>query len=345
MTPAFPFDLPLGALQNVLILSVSAKGGLVKAFAQSKNAGRIIGVDADPHAPAGLLCHAFYTIPNHQDPACAPAIRKICKQERIGLIVPTREDDVFFINQVFPEKEIPVAASSEACIRLCQNKWNTQAWLTEHQFPAPPTVTAKEAKTSLPFPDFPLIAKSPTGSGSKEVVSIRKPKDLESIPDHWLVQPLLGGNEYTLNAYVDQTGHCTVVIPHLRIAVEGGEVSRGITERNPMLIDFARDVSESLPGAYGPLTIQVFWDHRRNTLAVTDINPRFGGGYPLVHAAGGRFTEWLLAEAQGIQLPREEPHWQEKLMILRYRESLFTTLDPEARNTSLSEKVPQYAHN
>ena len=341
MTP--PFDLPLGTLQNVLILSVSAKGGLVNAFAQSKNAGRIIGVDADPHAPAGLLCHAFYTIPHQEDPACATRIREICKQEQINLIIPTREADIFFINQVLPQGEI--AASSEECITLCENKWNTQTWLAKRQFPTPPTVSAEEAKASLPFPEFPLIAKSPTGSGSRDVHTLRKPQDVESIPDDWLIQPILPGKEYTLNTYVDRTGHCTVVIPHMRISTDGGEVSRGITERNPMLIDLARDISESLPGAYGPLTIQVFWDHPTGTLAVTDINPRFGGGYPLAHAAGGHFTEWLLAETQGIELPKEEPYWEENLLMLRYRESLFTSVTKKPTEQSQESTAPELSYS
>mgnify|MGYP005839147763 CR=1 FL=1 len=343
MTP--PFDFPLGKLQNVLILSVSAKGGLVNAFVQSKNAGRVIGVDTDPYAPAGLLCHAFHAIPPQDDPTCAARIREICEQEHIGLMVPTREADIYFLNKVFPNAEIPIAGSSEACIELCEDKWKTQKWLAGRQFPTPPTVTAEEAKRALPFPEFPLIAKSPTGSGSREVRMIRKPQDLEYIPDNWLVQPLLAGKEYTLNTYVDRTGHCTVVIPHLRMATDAGEVSRGITERNPMLIDLARDISESLPGAYGPLTIQAFWDHPTGALAITDINPRFGGGYPLAHAAGGHFTEWLLAEAQGITLPQEQPHWQENLMMLRYRESLFTTAEnkPIAKHPKASSPELSYS--
>jgi carbamoyl-phosphate synthase large subunit len=55
---------------------------------------------------------------------------------------------------------------------------------------------------------------------------------------------------------------------------------------------------------------------------VFEINARFGGGFPLAHAAGAPFTRWLIAEAAGLS---EAPHdeWQEGTTMLRYDEAVF----------------------
>ncbi|HCR37362.1 MAG TPA: hypothetical protein DIU37_04345, partial [Opitutae bacterium] len=318
---------------NVLILSVSAKGGLVKAFRESSNANRIVGVDADAYAPAGQLCDRFYTIPKQTHPTCLEKIQALCQRESIDLIIPTREDDIAFLNQNPNVFQAKIATCSSECFHICNNKWETQAWLTKHNFQAPPTLRAEYAKADMPFTEFPLIAKSPTGSGSRGIEMLKKPQDIRNIPDHWLIQPLLNGNEYTLNAYVDMQGHCVTLIPHARIRVQEGEVSQGLTVRNQVLIELGTQIAEALPGAYGPMTIQVFFDTLSSHLAVTDINPRFGGGYPLVHRSGARFTEWLIQEAQGMTLPHPFTAWENNLMILRYRESLFFKKDAPGPNS------------
>ena len=71
------------------------------------------------------------------------------------------------------------------------------------------------------------------------------------------------------------------------------------------------------------MNVQVIEETGSNRLNVIDINPRFGGGYPLVHAAGARFTDWILSEAQGRKLPDSLPPWEESLLMVRYRESQF----------------------
>ncbi|MGH8018569.1 MAG: hypothetical protein ACREIA_09800 [Opitutaceae bacterium] len=71
------------------------------------------------------------------------------------------------------------------------------------------------------------------------------------------------------------------------------------------------------------MNIQLFWDEDRQSALVTDLNPRFGGGYPLAHCAGGRFSAWLINEyIRGISPARCED-WEDRLLMVRYREAAF----------------------
>ncbi len=60
-------------------------------------------------------------------------------------------------------------------------------------------------------------------------------------------------------------------------------------------------------GIAGPANVQCFREPD-GSLPVTDVNPRFGGGFPLPTAAGSGFPELALALARG---ERPEPRFGE----------------------------------
>ena len=104
--------------------------------------------------------------------------------------------------------------------------------------------------------------------------------------------------------------------------VGDGEVSHGITVKSSFLMDLGSAVAERLPGSYGPLCFQLIYDPALGELgsesvSVTDLNARFGGGYPLCHAAGGNFVEWLILEAEGKPLPGSAGEWTDGVVIDR----------------------------
>ena len=71
-------------------------------------------------------------------------------------------------------------------------------------------------------------------------------------------------------------------------------------------------------GARGCCTFQVFGSPRSGEVIGLEINPRFGGGYPLTAAAGADYAEWLIREyLLGRDIP-DFDDWQRNLMMLRY---------------------------
>ena len=98
------------------------------------------------------------------------------------------------------------------------------------------------------------------------------------------------------------------------IESKGGESIKGMSIQDQALIELGRQVSETL-GIVGPATVQCFLtDSGRHE--VTDVNVRFGGGFPVPHAAGGGYPELALALARG---ERPEPRLGE------FRDGVFMT--------------------
>jgi carbamoyl-phosphate synthase large subunit len=104
--------------------------------------------------------------------------------------------------------------------------------------------------------------------------------------------------------------------------VRAGEVSKGRTVRSQALIDLSSRICATLPGAYGVITIQIFLEEASGAMRVIEINPRFGGGFPLAWEAGARYSTWLIQDVIG-RTPDVRTDWKDDLVMLRYDEAVF----------------------
>ena len=77
--------------------------------------------------------------------------------------------------------------------------------------------------------------------------------------------------------------------------VRGGEVSKGLAMLGP-LYDFLSERLKVLKGARGCITLQIFANEANNAYYGIEVNPRFGGGYPLSYFAGANYPMWLMQE-------------------------------------------------
>ena len=125
---------------------------------------------------------------------------------------------------------------------------------------------------------------------------------------------------------VDFNGQVKSVVPRLRLETRAGEVSKGMTVKNQAIISAAKIIAESLPGAVGCLTIQCFLTEDGG-LKFIEINPRFGGGFPLTIEAGADFPRWIIEMMQGRDPEIGIDQWQDGIVMLRYDDAVFTTRD------------------
>jgi carbamoyl-phosphate synthase large subunit len=175
--------------------------------------------------------------------------------------------------------------------------------------------------------EYPLLVKARFGFGSHHIYRAADERQLEFFvgytPVESIVQACLAGEEFSIDVFCDLDGRCLNAIPRTMIESKGGESIKGMTIRDDALIELARDVAEKLRLA-GPANIQCFREADGRHL-VTDINTRFGGGFPLPLAAGGRYPELALALARG---ERPEPRlgdFREGIVMTRFFSDLSLT--------------------
>jgi len=71
-------------------------------------------------------------------------------------------------------------------------------------------------------------------------------------------------------------------------------------------------------GARGCLTVQFFLNKKTNHIVGIEINPRFGGGYPLSYLAGANFPGWIIQEYLLNESIEYSETWEDNLLMLRY---------------------------
>ena len=123
------------------------------------------------------------------------------------------------------------------------------------------------------------------------------------------------------------------------IESKGGESIKGITIKDYELIEHGRLVAEALP-IWGPANIQCFREADRSLL-VTDVNPRFGGAFPLPHTAGSRYPELALALANGEQPEPTVGDFKEGMLMTRFFSHLVLTETEDGTLEPVAEEVPE----
>jgi carbamoyl-phosphate synthase large subunit len=150
-----------------------------------------------------------------------------------------------------------------------------------------------------------------------------------------MVQAVCLGEEFSIDVFCDLDSRCLAAIPRTMIESKGGESIKGMTIKDSELVEFGARVSEAL-GIIGPANVQCFREPG-GELQVTDVNPRFGGGFPLPTAAGSRYPELALALANGEHPEPRLGDFREGVIMTRF----FSELILEDRDGTLEPAAPQ----
>jgi carbamoyl-phosphate synthase large subunit len=287
---------------------------------------RVLAADAQPQlSPASHQADTSFEVPRCTSSEYIPALRQICERENVRLIVPTIDTELAVLSRerrAFEQAGTRVLVSSPEIVALAGDKYTTSTQLAAYGIPTPLTLRLDEYRRDPTRLTGPVIAKPNGGSASIGIVRPGSPRDLDSLDAQtYIVQELWKGSEYTVNIFFDSDGTLRCAVPHRRIEVRAGEVSKGRTERLTALTDAAHKLGSQLRGARGPLCFQAVV-RNDGACAIFEINARFGGGFPLAHFAGARMSQWILEELTGRPSTANDD-WRAGATMLRYDAAVF----------------------
>lgn len=314
----------------VLVSSAGRRVGLVRAFSAALGAldltGPVLTSDMSPLSAAGLVSDRHVLVPPCTDDRFVSTLLELCEENDIRLVVPTIDTELPTLaahRELFSDLGTQVAISSEPVVAIGSDKVLTHEWLVSAGLP---TVAQAPMADGRPSFAFPFLVKPRFGSASIGVRTLRDEVALDAAladETELVAQELAIGQEFTIDLLADEKGKCLCAVPRERIEVRGGEVTKAVTRRMDRLIELAVGACESLPQPFGPLTLQVFWDHASEEAKVIELNARFGGGYPLAWEAGADFPRWLIEHALGLPHSGATFEWRANLAMLRYDDGLF----------------------
>ena len=316
---------------SVLFTSAGRRVQLLHSFRHDAEALgvelRIVACDLESQWSAACsVADAAFDVPAWDDPGYVDAVRAICRREDVDLVIPTVDPELLPFSlaaEHFRTDGSIVLVSCPAVVRMARDKALTMQTLRLAGLPVPHTCSLEEAFSDAASLVFPLVAKPRDGSASSGLTIVQDPDALERLDPHrqWILQERLQGQEFTVNMLFDARGALVAAVPHQRRQIRAGEVEKGVTVRHHGLLACAQRLAEAMTGARGALCFQAFVDDEER-IGIFEINARFGGGYPLSHAAGAAFGRHMLAAYLGLPLP-DIADWREGVVMLRYDWAVF----------------------
>jgi carbamoyl-phosphate synthase large subunit len=282
----------------------------------------------DPLAPALFLADEAVRLPRTDSGAYLEAVLGIVRRSGIRLLVPTIDTDLSVLaanRDAFLAAGCHVAISSPEFVAITLDKWATVGAFARAGIDVPNSWLPGDADVGQ-LPDR-LIVKPRQGSASQHVYRVRRNELVAALtlaPEP-VIQEELEGPEITIDALLDFDGNAIHYVPRRRIRTLGGESIQGVTLDHdaPFEAWIERVLTQSAAlGAAGPLTIQAFQTAAGPVL--TEVNPRFGGGFPLALAAGGRYPAWLLDLVEGQAVMPRLGQFETGLYMTRHHVETFT---------------------
>lgn len=313
---------------NILILSCGTRNKIVQYIKRElAGQGRVVATDMSPNAPALYEADRHYIVPRMTAHGYMDVIFDICKKEQITGVFSLIDPELSLLaehEQEFRALGVTVIGSSwELCERTL-DKWQMYQWLTEHGYACARSYTDKEKfyeDVDRGLISYPVFVKPVRGSAS---IAITQAHDRETVDllfahsEGLMIQEYLDGQEIGVDCYIDLiNGELISVFSKKKLVMRAGETDKGLSFKDPKLFELVeRFVKES--GFRGQIDIDIF--DRNGTYYISEVNPRFGGGYPHAYEAGVNHMKYIVRNLEGQTNEPQIGEYEDGIIMMKYNE-------------------------
>lgn len=315
---------------NILILSCGTRNLLIRYFKEKGNGiGKVVGTDCSAYAPALYETDAHYIVPRMTEPGYLDTILDICRREKINAVLPLQEDELYLIathRTLFTDAGITPIVSDAAAVDLCRDKYAFYLYLKQHGLPALTSCINFETfkkEYEHGTMKLPVFIKPNRGCGSIGTQKVDRPDLLEIFcraqeeqEDSYIIQNYAEGEELGADIYVDMlTGKPVSIFVKKKLRMRAGETEKSVSYRDDMLFELIEKTLEPLNLA-GPIDMDIF--QINGQYYISEINPRFGGGYPHAYNCGINFPKMIAENILKRENTRQTGNYETGICMLKY---------------------------
>ncbi len=313
---------------NILILSAGTRNKVVEYFKENVgDGGKVVATDCSNLAPAVYEADVFYLVPRITAPGYIEQILDICVKEKIDGVFSLIDPELSLLARE-RERFLAVGAtpilSDYELVETCFDKYRMFELLTGMGIPTGQCYLSKEdfyrdrQKGRI---DYPVFVKPVRGSASLNINKVSSDQELETLfhlYDDLMIQEFMDGQEYGADVYVDMiSGKCTSIFVKKKIKMRAGETDKSVSVKNPELFELIRKFVEKC-GFCGMIDIDLF--EIGGVFYISEVNPRFGGGYPHAYACGVNMPSQVLCNLSGRENPVRIGEYKENVCMMKYNE-------------------------
>ena len=292
---------------NILILSAGTRDKVVQYFKRELgNEGKVIATDCSNLAPAVYEADRFYLVPRITAPDYLDTILDICRKESIDGVFSLIDPELSLLAK---EKEkflavgtTPIVSPYEL-VETCFDKYKMYEMLCEMKIPTGKCYVDKDAfykAVEAGEITYPVFVKPVRGSASININKVNSSKEIDvlfDLYDDLMIQEFMDGTEYGADVYIDMlTGKCTSIFIKEKIKMRAGETDKSVSVKDEALFAMIEKFVEKC-GFCGMIDIDIF--KIGDTYYISEVNPRFGGGYPHAYECGVNMPAQVIRNLKG----------------------------------------------
>lgn len=287
---------------NILILSSGTRNKIVQYFKKTlAGNGKVICTDMSDLAPSIYEADKFYLVPRMTSPGYLDIILDICKKEKIDGVLSLIDPELSLLaknKEKFEAVGTRVIGSSYELCEMSLDKFEMYNWLVNHGYKCAKSYMNKEeffVAVDAGKVKYPVFVKPARGSASIAISKVYDKETVELLFAHdegLMIQEFLDGQEIGADVYIDMLSREIVsVFTKKKILMRAGETDKAVSFKDDKLFELIKKfVSEA--GYSGQIDVDIF--DVNGEYYISEVNPRFGGGYPHAYECGVNHMELIV---------------------------------------------------
>lgn len=313
---------------NILILSAGTRDKVVQYFKKElAGKGRVIATDCSNLAPAVYEADAFYLVPRITDPGYLDEILNICKKEKIAGVFSLIDPELSLLakeRERFLTVGTTPIVSDYDLVETCFDKYRMFGMLQKMRIPTARCYADKESFYKAQEAGeiaYPVFVKPVRGSASIHINKVESKQEIEVLCDLYddlMIQEYMDGQEYGADVYVDMlSGKCTDIFVKKKIKMRAGETDKSVSFKDDKLFALIQNFAET-SGFRGMIDIDIF--EIDGVYHISEVNPRFGGGYPHAYGCGVNLAAAVVKNLSGRENEVRIGEYEEGICMMKYNE-------------------------
>ncbi|ACB86083.1 ATP-grasp domain-containing protein [Natranaerobius thermophilus] len=308
---------------TILLTSAGRRTQLTKYFRDNFN--KVVTADCSSVAPALYETAEGYIVPRINNNNYLDILIDICKKEQLKGIISLIDPELSLLayeKDKLKDHDILPIVSDYHVTEICFDKLEMYNFLKENSYYCANTYSNledfkqdyQEGKVSLP-----VFIKPQKGSASIGINQVNNFEDLQVLMnkrEDLIIQEYLNGEEYGIDVYVDLISKGIVsIFAKKKVKMRAGETDKAVSIKDDKLFELVEDFIYKL-GVIGPIDIDIF--KIDGEYYISEVNPRFSGGYLLAYECGENYPLYIKNNLEGIKNHRSVGNYQEGIYMMKH---------------------------
>ena len=319
---------------NILILSVGTRNKIIQYFKKEFHGkDKVVTADCSKIAPAIYEADIHYTVPRITEKEYISVVIDICKKENVSAVMSLIDQELSLLAKnidLFKRNGVTVIGSDYSICETTLNKWKMYQWLKNNGYKTAKTYIDKD-KFALDinngFITFPVFVKPISGSASVAVSKVYNMATIDLLfanSEGLMIQEFLNGQEIGADCYIDMiSGETISIFTKKKLAMRAGETDKAVSFKDEKLFNLIKKFCEEFRFR-GQIDIDIF--NVNGEYYISEVNPRFGGGYPHAYECGVDHIKLIHNNLNGKVNSASIGLYDEGIYMMKYNEVMVSRL-------------------